>query len=217
MYQKEGTDNNAIVLYSNDWNIGIIGIVASKFVEKYYKPTFIMNYNSETQQFRCSARSVKGINLYEVLDTNSELFDGFGGHEMAAGFEFSVNFYIFNAVKTALNQTISEVLGDKILKPFVNIDLELDEKDLDLTLVDEISKLEPFGASNPSPIFAVKDFTLKEKTLMGENKNHLRLKVQGKDALYTCIWWSRGDISLVPEDKLDIAFSPKINTFRDVT
>ncbi len=217
MYQKEGTDNNAIVLFSNNWNIGIIGIVASKFVEKYYKPTFIMNYNSETQQFRCSARSVKGINLYEVLDANSELFDGFGGHEMAAGFAFSGNIEQFNVVKNALEKTISEVLGDKILKPFVNIDLELDEKDLDLTLVDEISKLEPFGASNPSPVFAVKDFRLKEKTLMGENKNHLRLKVQGKDAQYTCVWWSRGDISLVPDDKLDIAFSPKINTFRDVT
>lgn len=217
MYQKEGTDNNAIVLFSNKWNIGIIGIVASKFVEKYYKPTFIMNYNPETQQFRCSARSVKGINLYEVLDANSELFDGFGGHEMAAGFAFSGNAEQFNVIKETLNKTISEVLGDKILKPFVNIDLELDEKDLDLTLVDEISKLEPFGASNPSPVFVVKNFTLKEKTLMGENKNHLRLKVQGQDALYTCVWWSRGDIPLVAEDKLDIAFSPKLNTFRDVT
>lgn len=217
MYQKEGTDNNAIVLFSNKWNIGIIGIVASKFVEKYYKPTFIMNYNPETQQFRCSARSVKGINLYEVLDANSELFDGFGGHEMAAGFAFSGNAEQFNVIKETLNKTISEVLGDKVLKPFVNIDLELDEKDLDLTLVDEISKLEPFGASNPSPVFAVKNFTLKEKTLMGENKNHLRLKVQGQDALYTCVWWSRGDIPLVAEDKLDIAFSPKLNTFRDVT
>lgn len=217
MYQKEGTDNNAIVLFSSDWNIGIIGIVASKFVEKYYKPTFIMNYNSETQQFRCSARSVKGVNLYEVLDANSELFDGFGGHEMAAGFAFSGNVERFNSVKEALNQTISEVLGDKVLKPFVNIDLELDERDLDITLVEEISKLEPFGASNPSPVFVVKDFKLKEKTLMGENKNHLRLKVQGKDGLYTCVWWSRGDISLVTDDKLDIAFSPKINTFRDVT
>lgn len=217
MYQKEGTDNNAIVLYSNNWGIGIIGIVASKFVEKYYKPTFIMNYNAETKQFRCSARSVKGINLYEVLDANSELFDGFGGHEMAAGFSFNGNVEQFNTVKAALNQTISEILGDKILKPFVSIDLELEENDLDLTLVDEISKLEPFGASNPSPLFAVKDFTLKEKTLMGENKKHLRLKVQGKDTKYTCVWWSRGDISLVPGDKLDIAFSPKINTFRDVT
>lgn len=102
-------------------------------------------------------------------------------------------------------------------KPIINIDLELDEKDLDITLVDEISKLEPFGASNPSPIFVINDFTLKEKTLMGEKKNHLRLKVQGNDALYTCVWWSHGDISLVVGDKLDVAFSPKLNTFRDTT
>ena len=217
MYLNGNTDDNAIILFKKDWNVGIIGIVASKFVEKYYKPAFIMTYHSESKQYRCSARSVKGINLYDAIDSISELLNGFGGHEMAAGLSFSEEKATFEQVKQALNNTIKEMSEGQEFKPIVNIDLALDEKDLDITLVDEISKLEPFGASNPSPIFAINDFVLKEKTLMGEKKNHLRLKVQGNDAVYTCVWWSHGDISLVVGDKLDVAFSPKLNTFRDTT
>ena len=217
MYLKNGTQDSAIVLFNKNWNIGIIGIVASKFVEKYYKPTFIMSYHNESKQYRCSARSVQGVHLYNVLDANSELFDGFGGHEMAAGFSFSEETATFENVKKALNETIKEISNGIDFKPVLNVDLLLEEKDLDITIVDEIEKLEPFGASNPAPVFAVKDFVLKEKVLMGENKNHLRLKVQGKDSIYTCVWWSHGDISLIAGDKLDIAFSPKINTFKDNT
>lgn len=215
--QKEGNNKNSIILFKKDWNIGIIGIVASKMVEKYYKPTFIVTYHSESQTYRCSARSIKGINLYDVIDMNSELLLGFGGHEMAAGLSFSEETTTFENLKKALNKTIEEIVGDKILKPIVNVDLELNERDLDLSLVEEISKLEPFGAGNNSPIFSINNLVLKEKTLMGENKNHLRLKVQGKESAYTCVWWSKGDIPLVNNDKLDIAFSPKINNFRDTT
>lgn len=217
IYLKGNTDDNSIILFNKDWNIGIIGIVASKFVEKYYKPTFIMTYNTESKQYRCSARSVKGVNLYDVLEVNSELFDGFGGHEMAAGLSFSENKFSFEQVKTALNNTIKEMTESIELKPFVNIDLILKDKDLDITLVEEIAKLEPFGSANPSPIFATENFVLKEKTLMGENKNHLRLKVQKDSSMYTCVWWGKGDISLTNGDKLDIAYTPKINTFKDNT
>ncbi len=217
LYLKENTKNDAIVLFGKDWNVGIIGIVASKFVEKYYKPAFIMTYHEESKQYRCSARSIKGINLYDVIDINAELFDGYGGHEMAAGLSFSEEKATFEQVKTALNNTVKEMSEGLDLTPIIDIDLELSEKDLDLMLVEEIAKLEPFGASNPSPVFAIKDFIVKEKSLMGSEKNHLSLKVQGKDAVYTCVWWSKGDIPLVEGDKLDVAFSPKSNTFRGVT
>ena len=216
-YLQSNTDDSSIILFNKNWNIGIIGIVASKFVEKYYKPTFIISYHEESKQYRCSARSVKGIHLFNILDVNSELFDGYGGHELAAGFSFSEEKASFEQVKQALNNTITEMSEGMDLRPVLDIDLVLDEKDLDITIVDEISKLEPFGASNPAPVFAIKDFTLKEKSLMGENKNHLKLKVQKNDVVYTCIWWSKGDISLISGDKLDIAFSPQLNTFNEIT
>ena len=217
MVKKEGNRNPAIVLFNKEWHIGIIGIVASMLVEKYYKPTFLMTYSEETKQYRCSARSVEGINLYDTISINSELLDGFGGHAMAAGLAFSEEKSSFEQVKSALCKTVKETSQGKDLKPFLNIDLELTPDDITLDLIDDISQLEPFGASNPSPIFAIKDLKIKEKRLMGENKNHLRLTCQAGNTEFNCIRWKDGDISLVKGDTLDIAFHPQKNEYNGVT
>lgn len=217
MVKKEGNRNSAIVLFNKDWHIGIIGIVASMLVEKYYKPTFLMTYSTETKQYRCSARSVEGINLYDAISMNSELFDGFGGHSMAAGLAFSEEKASFEQVKSALCKTVKEMSQGKDLKPFINIDLLLEPDDVTVDLVEQISQLEPFGQSNPSPIFAIKNLKIKEKRLMGDNKNHLRLKCIGGSTELTCIRWKDGDISLVQGDPLDIAFHPQINEFNGNT
>jgi len=213
MYKKEGNKNPAIILYKEDWHIGIIGIVASKLVEKYHKPTFLMTYSDETKMYRCSARGVDGISLYEVISENSELLDGFGGHTLAAGLGFSAEKTSFNDVKNALNKTIKEVLNGKELKPFIDIDLEVYPTDINVELVEEISQLEPFGASNPSPIFAMKNLKIKQKRLMGENKDHLRLTVQSGACEFNCIRWQQGDIALVEGDVIDVAFHPQINEY----
>ena len=217
MVKQEGNRTPAIVLFNKEWHIGIIGIVASMLVEKYYKPTFLMTYSDETKQYRCSARSVEGINLYDVISANAELFDGFGGHAMAAGLAFSEEKSSFDTVKSALCKTVKEMSQGKDLKPFINIDLELMPDDITLDLVDQISLLEPFGANNPSPVFAMKNLQIKEKRLMGENKNHLRLTCQAGTSEFNCIRWKDGDISLVKGDTLDIAFHPQKNEFNGVT
>lgn len=217
MWQATGMKDNTIVLYHEDWHIGIIGIVASKFVEKYYKPTFIMNYSSETKVFRCSARGVKELNLYDIITNISDYLEGFGGHKLAAGFSFSEEKVSFETVKKALNQTINEMLNGLVLKPSLDIDLELSIDDIDLKLVEEVSKLEPFGASNPSPVFVIKDLSLKEKKLMGSTKEHLKLIIDTPNGSIDCVWWSKGDIPLIAGDRLDIAFAPQLNTFNGVT
>ncbi len=217
MWRASGGKNNAIVLYSKDWHIGIIGIVASKFVEKYYKPTFIMNYNEETKMFRCSARGVKELNLYDIITNISERLEGYGGHKLAAGFAFNSEKASFEEVKKALNKTVDEMLNGQTLKPSLDIDMELSVNDIDISLCEEISKLEPFGASNPSPTFVINNLTLKQKKLMGSTKEHLKLSVEGPNGLIDCVWWSRGDVPLIAGDKLDIAFAPQKNEFNGVT
>lgn len=207
--------NSAIVLFHKDWHIGIIGIVASMLVEKYYKPTFLMTYSEETKQYRCSARSVDGINLYDAISANAELFDGFGGHAMAGGLSFSE--HSFDEVKSALCKTVKEMSQGKELKPFINIDLELMPDDIHVDLVEQISQLEPFGMCNPSPVFAIKNLKIKEKRLMGENKNHLRLTCNAGTSEFNCIRWKQGDVSLVNGDVLDIAFHPQINVYNGNT
>lgn len=217
MVQKEGNKNPAIVLYSDAWHIGIIGIVASKLVEKYYKPVFLMSYVKEKDQFRCSARSIEGVPLYDVIAANSQLFDGFGGHTMAAGLSFTGSNTPFEIVKKALNETVREYTSTKDLKPFVKIDLIVEPKDVTIELVEEISQLEPFGASNPSPVFAMNNLKVTQKRLMGSDNSHLRLNVTSGGDDFTAIWWKRGDAGLGSGDSLDLAFHPQINEFNGNT
>lgn len=217
MYKKTGMKDNSIILYSKDWHVGVIGIVASKFVEKYYKPTFIMNYSEETKSFRCSARGVNELNLYEIISNISDLLDGFGGHKLAAGLYFSEEKSDFESVKKALNKTIDEMLNGQKLTPTLDIDMELSLDDIDISLVEEISKLEPFGASNPSPTFVINNLTLKQKQLMGPNKDHLKLIIEGENGNIDCVWWSKGDVPLIAGDKFDMAFAPQLNEFRGAT
>lgn len=213
IWQSSGMKDNAIVLFNKDWHIGIIGIVASKFVEKYYKPTFIMTYSEDSKQFRCSARGVKELDIYEIISNLSESLDGFGGHKLAGGFSFSEEKITFESVKKSLNHIIDEMLNGEKLNPSIDIDLELDVKDIDISLVDEINKLEPFGMANPSPTFALKNLVLKQKKLMGSTKDHLKLIIDTPNGQKDCVWWSRGDIPLIAGDRLDIAFAPQLNTF----
>lgn len=213
MVQKEGNKNPAIVLFSEAWHIGIIGIVASKLVEKYYKPVFLMSYVKEKDQYRCSARSIEGVPLYDVIAANSDLFDGFGGHKLAAGLSFTGEKTLFEIVKKALNETVREYTSTKELKPFIKIDLMVEPKDVTVELVEEISQLEPFGASNPSPIFAMNNLKVTQKRLMGSDNSHLRLNVTSDADEFTAIWWKRGDVGLSSGDSLDIAFHPQINEF----
>lgn len=217
MVKKEGNKNPAIVLYSENWHIGIIGIVASKLVEKYYKPVFLMTYVKDKDQFRCSARSIEGVPLYDVIAANAELFDNFGGHKLAAGLGFTGAKTPFETVKKALNNTVKEYTSTKELKPFVNIDLIVEPKDVTTELVGEISKLEPFGASNRNPVFEMNNLKVTQKKLMGTDNSHLRLTVTSGADEFTAVWWKRGDVTLKPGDTLDIAFHPQINEFNGTT
>ena len=212
--------DNIIVLFHKDWHIGIIGIVASKIVEKYGKPTFLMTYSEDTQQYRCSARGVEGceeFSLYDIIANISDKLDGFGGHTLAAGLYFSEEKASFEEVKKALIDSYNQITNSAKLTPVINIDLELEPEEITEDLVKDISRLEPFGASNPSPLFAVKDFKLVEKRLMGSKQEHLRLTVEKNGQIFNAIWWSFGDIGLKKDDTLDMVFSPQTNTFNGNT
>lgn len=218
MLKNERNKANSIILFNPKWHLGIIGIVASKLVEKYYKPVFLMTYSEETKQIRCSSRGIAEVNIYDILTANAELFDSYGGHAMAGGCAFSSEKTTFEEVKKALSTTIEAMLVGKELKPIINIDLKLEPSEVDGNLISDIERLQPFGAANPNPVFTLYNLTLLQKKLMGSNKDHLKLVVE--DSLhntYDCIWWSRGDISLMSGDKLDIAFCPQLNTYNGST
>ena len=152
-----------------------------------------------------------------MIKENEDLLDGFGGHKLAAGLTFSADRTPFETIKKSLNETIKKYTSGKDLKPFLKIDLLLETSDITIDLVEEISQLEPFGASNPSPIFALNSLKVKQKRLMGTDNSHLRLILEKDGHEFTAVRWGQGDTPLENGDEVDIAFHPQINEYNGIS
>ncbi len=213
-------NRKGIVLYNADWHIGIIGIVASKLVEKYNKPVFLMTSDFNNPEIiRCSCRSIQGLNIHAVLSEHKEIFEGFGGHKMAAGFSFDAKKITFEKFKSMLLDTIDEfAVNIDFKKVTVNADMELLPEDITPETVNLIDKMQPFGSANPSPLFIMNNTVIQEYKMMGQNANHLKLYVT-KDGSkrFDCIKWNTPDFSLPVNTQIDLLFSMRLNTFNDIT
>ena len=215
LWRKSGMKDPAVILCSKDWHGGIIGIVASHFVEKYNKPAFLMNYSEENKIYGCSARGVKGLNIFDIINENSEYFEKFGGHELAGGFSFSGEKYTFDEVKASLVNTIKEMLNGVELKPIIEVDLKPKLEDINVELCQKLKILEPFGAANPQPVFALENLSVIKKELIGKiEKIHLDLQCESQDGNYfRCLWWKAGNLPLQIGSKINVLFHPEINEF----
>lgn len=206
---------HSIVLFNPNWHIGIIGIVASKLVEYFNKPVFLMTKDDvDSNVIRCSCRSVLQVNVYEILSLHSELFLGFGGHSMAAGFSFEEKTINFSDFKERLNATIAEYTANLDLSPFLEAEMELALEDVNFTLIEELRKLEPYGAKNEHPLFVLNNLNLNSYKMIGQNANHLKMNL-GSDNRHSfeCVKWSVSEFKVPVNSTLDIVFVPKINSF----
>ena len=162
------------VVYDNDWHKGVVGIVASRLVETYYKPTIVLV--SDGHKMAGSARSIEGIDLFECLSECSELLTQFGGHTMAAGLSFEAgNFDLF---RSKFEEIIQQKLGHIRPVPSITYDAEIDFADISQKLHRIIKQFEPFGPENLSPVFLTRNVQNKKFTrTVGENNKHLKLHV----------------------------------------
>ncbi len=206
----------AIILFNPEWHGGVVGLIAGRLAKKYNKPAFVMTCGEETNKITCSARSAAGVQIHEVISSHADILTG-GGHSMAGGFLFDTDQTPFEKVKQTLNKTISDILQGQEATPFLDIDLELMPDEIDITMIDEISKLEPFGMGNPEPVFALKNLVVKEKKLQGEDKKTLKLVCTQGGREFQCIRFKEGDIALVKGDTLDLAFCPDANEWNGTT
>lgn len=206
---------NAIVLLNENWHLGIIGIVASKLVEKYNRPAFLMTKDSsDSTDVRCSCRGISGMNIYEILSSHSEYLLKFGGHAMAAGFSFDEKVIKFEDFSALLSNAIGLILETIDITPILEIDAELNPQDVDINLIEQIEKLQPFGACNQPPVFALKDMKLSQYRFIGQNSNHLKLNcIAAQGRQFECLKWNTSDFNLPLNSMIDIAFYPKINQF----
>ncbi|MCK5825008.1 MAG: single-stranded-DNA-specific exonuclease RecJ [Ichthyobacteriaceae bacterium] len=186
--QKEDNneqDNFSTVVYHPDWHKGVIGIVASRLIEKYHRPTVVFT-SSGIDTMAGSVRSVVGFNVYDALESCSELIEQFGGHKYAAGLTIKKENYteFRNKFEAEVKSTISE---DSLI-PQINIAATITLNDINNKFYKILKQFEPFGPENMRPVFMSKLLVDNGKgRLVGENKDHIRLNIKHPDSHITII------------------------------
>lgn len=204
--------DKVLVLAKEGWQHGIIGIVASKLTEKYYKPTILLTI--EDGEATGSARSIKGFSIFDALVSCKDLMNKFGGHEQAAG--LALNAENIEELRKRVNEIADYNLSKDDLIENIKVEYELEEESATLGLVDNLHKLEPFGLSNPSPRFIMRDLLLTNFYKMGKNKQHLKLICENEKS-YECVGFNMAYLSddFQEGDKIDVLFQVDENNFNN--
>jgi len=207
---------SVLVLASDSWHQGVIGIVASRITEQFGKPSVLISFDDGADGHgigKGSARSVKGLNIVEALAACESLLIKYGGHELAAG--LSIEKENLTAFRKCLNEYTSQVLSSSNCDIKTIIETEIQETDITEESVREISKLEPYGAKNPEPVFVIRDISIKEIAPLSQGK-HSRLLVEknGISVSAVCFGYHLIAEGFSVGDLVDIVCSIGINEFR---
>jgi single-stranded-DNA-specific exonuclease len=202
----------AIVLASERWHPGVVGIVASKLVEEYGRPTVLIGLDGDTG--KGSGRSIAAFHLYNALVACRELLVGFGGHEHAAGIR--IERQQVQPFEAALNRVASELLTETDCAPVLGIDAEVHLQEIDDTFLHFIERLEPFGEGNAPPVLMARGVTVVgSPTLVGKEQQHLRLKLRQGHMIFQGIGFGMSQrLTEAKEGILDIVFTPQRHVWK---
>lgn len=203
-----------IVLAKEDWHQGVIGIVASRIHDLYYKPCILISHHNGIG--KGSGRSIEGFNLFDALTHCEKYLTDFGGHAVAAG--LNINMSDLDAFTKEINKYADETLSDSDMVSHVNIDCSVGERFITLENANMLSKLEPFGMSNDKPVFSLSDAEAVYVSAVGAEGKHLRLRIAKNGMQVNCIGFSMGEYADVIRQGglLDVAFQMDINRFQGV-
>lgn len=165
----------AIILAAEGWHPGVIGIVASRLVESYYRPVILIALDEEGKG-RASCRSIRNLNLYEALRECSVYLEAFGGHEMAAG--LTIKKENIERFKEEFNRHLDDILEKEDLIPELALDLILEEETINQAFYEELVLLEPHGVGNPRPNFMLGNVKVKKAFPVGKNGEHLKFTLE---------------------------------------
>ncbi|KAM3097205.1 single-stranded-DNA-specific exonuclease RecJ [Phormidesmis sp. 146-35] len=213
-------DDRVMLLVQPDWHHGVIGIVASRLVERYGVPVFIGTYEDELKQhIRGSARSIPEFHVFEALECCKDLMLKCGGHKAAGGFSFEAN--QLEAIRSRLRTFAHSSLKPEHLKPLVTVDAQASLSQIDLSFYQQIDALQPCGMENPDPVFWTPNVRISDQKLIG--KGHLKMMVSQEDLdaevlmpsqKLTAIAWRWGEYYPLPK-YLDIAYRVRTNEWND--
>ena len=213
-------DNPVIVLDSNEWQQGIIGIVASKITEKYGLPSILVSfdYTKNPMPFdegRGSGRSIKGLNLVEALNYCEDLLIKHGGHELAAG--LTIRRSALDDFRDKINEYARQHLTEEAFTITMDADCELSAHDITVHLAKEIQQLEPHGTGNATPMFVLKD-AIAKRIIATKGGDHTRLTVEKDGKYLNAMYFGKAPMELgfFVGDKIDLLFNLDINDYRNV-
>ena len=200
------------VVAGEGWHPGVIGIVASRLVEEFYKPTLVISIHDGVGKGSC--RSIDGFNIYDALKSCEDLLLQFGGHSAAAG--FSIDAQRIDELRERLTEYCKKIVTAEEYIPVVAIDAELPVDDIDVDIIDRVSALEPYGMANSTPVFAVMEATVQDIMLMGQLKNHCKVIFATSNGTVDAIAWNRPDLfkSIFVGSVVKVAFSLQKNEWQ---
>ena len=208
-------NSNSIVLGGDGWHHGVIGIVASKITELYYKPCILICFEDGNDIGKGSGRSIKGFDLYKSLTKCKDIIAGFGGHSMAIG--ISVEKEKFKELQNVFEE-IARKAAISELCPIIKIDAILNIDDVTKEMVQSLIQLEPLGEANQMPIFSFKNLKINSIRALTDGK-HLKLSLKSdKNTLIDAIGFNLGELSkqYVIGDKVDVIGNLEFNSFNGV-
>ena len=206
----EKTKNKLLFVHHDSYPEGIIGLVAGRLTEEYYLPSIVISKGKRLS--KASARSISGFNIIELIRNASEFLVDAGGHPMAAGFTFETK--NLNKVEKKFQELAEKAIKKELLLRKRRIDCEISLESLSLEFYNEISKLEPFGMGNPTPVFISRDVEIVGVWQVGSEKKHLKLRFQipSSKSQIDGIWFGIGDKNVFNiGDRVSIAYSIMLN------
>jgi single-stranded-DNA-specific exonuclease len=207
LYEKD-----VIVVHNEGWHHGVIGIVASKITEMYYKPTILISV--EDGVGKGSGRSIEGFDLHEAVSECSDMLLKFGGHEMAIG--LSISEELIEKFTDKLNE-IAESKNIKELQPTLPVEAEITSKEISMDTIKELEALKPYGEGNPMPLFVYRNAKVDGVRLLS-NEKHLKLTLKEDSNIFDAIAFNMDNkkYSIKQGDKVDVLHSLEINTFNGI-
>ncbi len=191
------------------WHIGVVGIVASRVLQEFYRPTIIIG--GENDEMRGSGRSIAGFDLAAALRECGDLLVRHGGHAMAAGLSILPD--KIDVLRQRLNEIGRRTLRPEDLQPSLRLDAEVGLDEINFQMLGELDRLKPTGQGNPAVQFCARHVThARPLQRMGKEKQHVKLWITDGLATHEAVWWNAGDGSL-PVGKFDLAFAPQVNEF----
>ncbi|RKL68570.1 single-stranded-DNA-specific exonuclease RecJ [Salipaludibacillus neizhouensis] len=168
-----------IIVGQAGWNAGVIGIVASRLVEKYYRPTIVLSYDEEKGLAKGSARSIEGFDMFQSLSQCRDWLPHFGGHPMAAGLTMQME--DIDRLKTKLSQIALDTVADSDWQKSISVDLPISLKEVSVNAIYDLQQMAPFGIGNPAPKVMLSDVHMSMIKKIGASEDHLKVTFQDED------------------------------------